>query len=1284
MRLSKLILSGFKSFADTTEFPFDEPIIGIVGPNGCGKSNVVDAIRWVLGERSAKSLRGSAMVDVIFAGSAVRKPMGCATVTLVFENPVLEAPRASLVEDAPDESALVEQPGPDAGGDAAPEGAQQESSGGERHSDRTDEEDFDSVVQRSEVRHRALPVDQDVVEVTRKLYIDGRSEYLINGRKVRLRDIKELFMDTGIGTDAYSIIEQGKVAALLEANPAQRRAILEEAAGVAKFRARKEEASRKLDAAERNLVLVREQLSGAERRLRIVRGQAEKATRFRELDARRRELRSALLEDQYYDGRTRLKSLTEAVAQADTVRNGMAGEVERAEDTKRMAEAARDTVMRQQQAVERERLEAYAAMQQAAQRAEFGETSLTDTRRALEQDAAAIGSLDQRMGELTSRLEASATAQRDAAVQLETAESQHATAEEARATRAAEVADARDALEHAREAHLQAERERQRIASRLQSALERASAHGEEVGRISERIAARAHEMDAHRSARAQAQQMHEQAEQDAVLAHEETVRELEAAESLGDQAGILAKRLAALRDERVGLESRRGILSELEQAREGFGSAVRAVLAAPSRFPGVKGALGDMIEADRKSAAAVEVALGPWLESLVVADRDGMSPTLAEAREIEGRATFAPMIPSSLPAPERRRVRGAARLADAVRVAPAARTLVDALLADTWVTETLERARALSDGPLRGARIVTWAGDVVDPTGAVSVGAARQSSGGYGGIVARRAELAELSARSGVLASEISSLEDQLAQIESLGDQARDRHRELDSRLQDARRTAVSERFQVERLDGLIARIEREQVTAESERSEIQRRLAELDRERETLETQHTAATDALGESTAAAAREQARMGAAQRAFDEVQEALASARLALGECSAREQAARRECSMIEDSLAEVRRSRAAAEDQLRRRETHIESLEESIAESRAQQSAAKARHDEFAAALAGVAQELANAVTANEAASEALRLVRDRVGEAERAWTEAELARREAELRLESLVTIAREELEIDLPGGWESHLERRAEGAFDSLDRDSATREADALRDEIRGLGNVNLDAIAELDELEAKTRALTESLADIDAARGHLEQLVARLDSESRVRFETTFNTVRENFGGTNGMFRRLFGGGSADMFLLPDEDGNVDWLASGIEIRAKPPGKEPRVISQLSGGEKSMTTVALLLAIFKSKPAPFCILDEVDAALDEANTERFCASLSGFLDRSHFIVITHHKRTMQACHRLHGVTMPQRGVSKRVSVRFEQVGSDGRIAQEAIDAAAAEEPAAAAAV
>ncbi|MCP4498118.1 MAG: hypothetical protein GY825_15245, partial [Phycisphaeraceae bacterium] len=216
----------------------------------------------------------------------------------------------------------------------------------------------------------------------------------------------------------------------------------------------------------------------------------------------------------------------------------------------------------------------------------------------------------------------------------------------------------------------------------------------------------------------------------------------------------------------------------------------------------------------------------------------------------------------------------------------------------------------------------------------------------------------------------------------------------------------------------------------------------------------------------------------------------------------------------------------------------------------------------------------------------------------------------------------------------------------------------------------GNVNLDAIDELQDLEVRNEDLATQLEDIDSARVLLSDLIERLDAASRIRFEETFNRVRENFAGSQGMFRRLFGGGSADLYLLPGEDGTIDWLESGIEIRAKPPGKEPRVISQLSGGEKTMTAVGLLMAIFQSKPSPFCILDEVDAALDEANVERFCNVVRQFLDQSHFIVITHHKRTMQACDRLFGVTMPERGVSRRVTVKFDEVGHDGRIDGEAV--------------
>ncbi|MFN5497148.1 MAG: AAA family ATPase, partial [bacterium] len=377
MRLAKLILSGFKSFADPTEFRFDEPITGIVGPNGCGKSNVVDAIKWVLGERSAKSLRGGAMLDVIFAGSAARKPAGMASVTLCFHNPLL----AETIERSEEETTLLDnETDPETG------------------------EPIERVVDRKSVRNRRLPIDSDDVEVTRRLTSDGKSDYLINGRKVRLKDIRDLFLDTGIGNDAYSIIEQGKVAALLEANPAERRAILEEAAGVAKFRARKAEAQRKLDSAERNLILIREQLASTERRLRIVRGQAEKAKRFQELDTRRRAIRSALAFDLYHEHRTRLAEAEALVASLDGTRDALIERVRLAEEAKRDAELARDQVMHEQQAHERERIEAQGLVGQHQQRSDAARQGLARAEADLETDRVALAQADERMGEVQAQL----------------------------------------------------------------------------------------------------------------------------------------------------------------------------------------------------------------------------------------------------------------------------------------------------------------------------------------------------------------------------------------------------------------------------------------------------------------------------------------------------------------------------------------------------------------------------------------------------------------------------------------------------------------------------------------------------------------------------------------------------------------------------------------------------------------------------------------------------------------------------------------------------------------
>ncbi len=1240
VRLSKLVLSGFKSFADHTEFRFDEPIIGIVGPNGCGKSNVVDAIKWVLGERSAKSLRGSAMVDVIFAGSAVRKPMGCATVSLVFANPVV--------------TAVV--PTRDAAAD--------------HDSETVAEHAEERIIRREDVANRALPVDADEVEVTRKLYSDGRSEYLINSRRVRLRDIKELFMDTGIGTDAYSIIEQGKVAALLEANPAERRAILEEAAGVAKFRARKEEASRKLDAAEKNLVVLREQLSGAERRLRIVRSQAEKARKFTELDSRRRALRSALTLDLYHDQRARQDELDAAVAAAEGARTQLVASLESAEQDKRSRECERDEVMQRQQEFERERLEAASLVKQAQQRAELSEQSVAQTRTALEQDAAAIGALDATIARHADRLCVLVEAAQGAAARVAQAEEGIAEAADRRAARAAEASEARDADLRWREEHLALERERARLHARRQGVEERTRAIAAEREKISARSLAQSQELQSHMAARESIALRRDQARSQADAVSAEAAAEQRSVEAYGEEGVSISQRMGELRDSRTRQTSRQAILEEMEASREGLGGAVRSVLANPSEYPGVAGALGDFVSTDRVNAFAVEAALGPWLECLVVDTGMAGSPLFTAAGTLDGRVTFAAAPPVPSQGIMRPATVGVHALGGFVRATGTSKAIVDALLADAWLVDNLDAALALAADSFAGAMLVTQRGEVVGHLGAVTVG---RMTAGSGGSVSRRAELAELSAAIAATDERLQTLESDAERIATLGEAARQRHRDRDHALQAARRTVIECEFQSERTDQLMTRVEREQTAIRSEQAEIERRAALAAEEGVAIDQRLSVSEAGLAEASQNAADARAGAETAQVALDAAQEALSTARLALGEATGSAEASRRESALTESALTEARRQRLAAEDHLRRREAHVETLEEAIAEARSHAQKAQQRHDAIAIKIADLAQALAMAVLANDAAGDALRTLRERATETERAWSEAELARRESTMRTEALVTQARDELGLELESLWSTHLAERESGAFVLSDRSLATAEADQLREAIKALGNVNLDALTELAELETRTQELASQLTDIDAARTHLLALVDQLDATSRTRFEETFNTVRENFGGTNGMFRRLFGGGSADMYLLPREDGTVDWLESGIEIRAKPPGKEPRIIAQLSGGEKSMTTVALLLAIFKSKPAPFCILDEVDAALDEANVERFCASLGLFLGESHFIVITHHKRTMQACHRLHGVTMPQRGVSKRVSVRFEQVGSGGTIAQGAIDAA-----------
>lgn len=1265
MRLAQVTLAGFKSFADPTVFRFDQPITGVVGPNGCGKSNVVDAIKWVLGERSAKSLRGDAMLDVIFAGSSSRKPVGMASVTLTFDNPIVESATRPVAQAT---DSVIE--------------LDEELDSAESH----DDEREGRFPFATEPSGRLLNIEADQVDVTRRLYRDGRSEYLINGAKVRLRDIKELFMDTGIGTHAYSIIEQGRVDAMLLANPVERRAILEEAAGIAKFKSRKIEAQRKLERSEVNLVRVREQLANTERRLRIVKGQAAKARRFKELDGRFRELRVDLSLDIYHELRERLNGLTSRLADLETHRTELSELLANLEDGKQEAELARHELQKEQRELEQQRMQLIATRKHAEQRRELTQRNLTEANQSIEEDRTRLDEIKARAEDLERQIEQAASHIATMAEQVADAERLVASLSEERASAQQNVVRVNEAMEQARDGSARLERQKSQLAARIDSIDGRTGALAEQVRKLEDRESILATEKTQADAARAKAEASLSESraaveQSEAQLAeHDRTVA------MFGERQAQLTERLADARHERAAIESRRHLLAEMQEAREGLDDAVKTVLDNPESFPGVRGLLIDAIDTDREHAPLIEAALGSNLELLLFNAFDDLQRLEPSIRSLQGRVNF---VANEWHASDARGNMDAMRscgipLLSLLRVQDHARAAVERLLGTTVIVNTLEAAFMLAAGPLAGHRFVTRAGEVLESDGRITTGRAAASTENTtaagiasGTWLTRRIELGELHEQLARMDKAIASFSFELNGLLTESAQAQQAQERIASELHAARHAVVERQYQLQRIDNDLARIVREQGSLHRERAELVERLESLAEERGVLsqrieETERALADHAVTVESTATEFEQAKA-----AVESVQEQLTAAKVELGRVGPALEAARREHRHLEHARDEANRQRETLTQQLHRRLSQIEQYEATIADAVNEGERAGKELDRVASDAEALNGRLNEAGRRVEEALSLLNDARTRASQLDRDYHALEISRREVEVKREAIEERTLADLELDLAEAYVPYRARREEEDFAAIDREPAEAEIEALRQEIRKLGNVNLDAIEEENALEERNLDLIKQVEDIDIAVKQLQTLIQQLDDSSRRRFEETFNAIRANFAGPEGMFRRLFGGGSADIYLVPDEEGNTDWLESGIEVKAKPPGKEPRVISQLSGGEKAMTAVAMLMAIFKSKPSPFCVLDEVDAALDEANVERFCRVLTPFLDKSHFIIITHHKRTMQACDQLYGVTMQERGVSKRVAVRVEEVGADGRIAKEAVELAEARE-------
>ncbi|MEE9404623.1 MAG: chromosome segregation protein SMC [Algisphaera sp.] len=1284
MRLAKLTLAGFKSFADKTEIPFNEPIVGIVGPNGCGKSNVVDAIKWVLGDQSPKSLRGGAMLDVIFNGSAKRKPAGMASVTLTFDNPVIE--QETPADGGTGESVQVEReldqetsvPGGDSGeaGDASdqplPLGSQSQGR-----------------------PHRALPIDTDQVAVTRQLYRDGTSEYLINNQRARLRDIKELFMDTGVGTDAYSIIEQGKVARMLEANAAERRQIFEEAAGVSRFKARKKEALRKLDRTEQNLALVRQRLEDTEKRLRSVKMQAARARSFQEHSANLKTLQLTFSLAEYHRLTTQLSAINETLEQAQVDRLAAQNEFDKHESALLEAETEQAEVAQRSAQLDQARVEQDSARRQAQQAQAFAESTLNDVTGQIQRDQTRLDGLVARQNELATeatehnaQLDELAQAQAGSKQRLDDAQEEHRNLQHKLNETRSELEDEKNGLA-----------DLLRRSSKLQNEIASIDTFEKSLVGTRQRLDDRNREVaDQLETMLTQRDGAQVQLATAIALITDESAKldeQKSLASRFGEQQRQLSDRLAESRERRAELDARRNVLQEMEDRLEGVSDPVKAVLARASddgEFKLVRGLMAELIDCDVSQAGVVEAALGEYQQALVV-DRlaDLCSNDVGQAARdaLGGRVSFLAL--DQPPLPDVGAVHALASqvpcVIDLVRYPTWLGPVAWRLLGRTLVVRDLDTAMMLRAGLPAGYRFVTEAGELLDDQCRVVAGPVSNAAGG--GLISRRSELAALQSQLTELDAIISSDASTLATLSQQAAHLEEVTSQLQKSIFDANGVKVELASRLDSLAGQIGGLEKERPSLTAEAQAVHTQLREADEKR----TAHQTEAGKLAQESEGREERQAVLSAsiakAQEAAEQAREAVTTLRVEAGQRAEQLNAAQRQSRQFEVAQADVNRQHKLLEEELSGHHRRIDELKAVAVKSVEEASHAGRKLDELITQCELMTRKVtvANELLATLKADAAQR--RSAVESLDKQLHQAQMSQRELEVKTEAVtqrchdqlglsvseayasrmagqdVAVAGEQGDLENPENSETQALQKV-SAPDDIDWKAVKAEMKELQGKIARLGTVNVDAIDEEAQLADKQDELGDQVKDIEEAERQLHTLIERINDDSRTRFIETFEQVKENFAGEQGMFRKLFGGGRAELELEADENGNIDVLESGITIRAKPPGKEPRGLSQLSGGEKTMTAVALLMAIFKSRPSPYAILDEVDAALDEANTERFINVIKGFLDKSHFIVITHHKRTMMGCDTLYGITMQERGVSTRVSVDMKDVGSDGSLA------------------
>jgi chromosome segregation protein len=1184
MRIKRLEVQGFKSFCDRSVLTFNQPITGVVGPNGCGKSNIVDAIRWCMGEQSAKHLRGKSMDDVIFAGSDSRGPLGMCEVTLVFEN---------------------------------------------------------------DGRVPAEYLAYSEIAVTRKLYRDGTSEYYLNKTPCRLRDITEFFLGTGIGAKAYSIIEQGRVGMIVTSKAEDRRSLIEEAAGISKYKIKKKAAEKKMDSTRQNLLRVSDVVAEIEKQLGSLRRQAQKAERYKQYKAELRDIElwtasqkwlglvaeervAAEAQAASEDSReaTHVK-LTAREADIESARLSLASEAEELGERQqllyeldnriKLGEAEADHATREASSLEERAFEARDEIERLMAQADADAAELT---RLQDELAAATGLVGGQGDVLVEREEALRRVKEELAVLQSRVESARA---EVTACKSAIVAH--EGTERA------SSRRRDELHTRILRLGEDEARHTQRRGELEHNVAKNARELEGLKQLKLDLADQKQRTD----------ARVAELKVTLNDSS----KALDALTHDLNKRRSRRSSLDELHAKYEGFARGTRAVMQHKETRWGIRDLFADAVEAPAELDAAVEAVLGERMGAVLVESQEVGVDVITQLKEkSEGRATFIPInrfVDDVAPAFEPGEgVRG--RFLEFVKFGEDYQGVAEKLFGDVLLVEdlliALDRWRA---GDHR--TYVTLDGEVVDRDGVVTGGSQDSAKAG---ILAQKREIRELD---GIISELESKHTDQSFQQQQLKNELQTLQKALETMQKEAHEGAMQiltlekdltrDREELQRLVARLNQLGDETIELEDQRDEAAR-------EAETAKTSLGAAKEklvALEDSLSSLGHASLEL---YEQLEAAQEAVTRLKVEVGQAQEKKSSLEKQLFRLTADGDEKRARRVRLEENIRVGEARATELRQKVAttkhellglaeeRSRAAEELQMARttHDEHRGALSGSEGELKS--------------IRGELNAHAAEVTRLEVKRHDLTAARSHLEEAIGERYRVELWTQVHDHHLRPLAG-------DVEDKRARELRDLIDRMGEINLNAIEEYNELETRFTFLTAQKLDLEKALGQLEEAIAKINKTSKKRFREVFDLVNQKF---QEVFPRCFKGGQARLVLTDEEN----LLESGIEIIAQPPGKKNTTVEVLSGGEKAMTAVALIFAIFLIKPSPFCLLDEVDAPLDEANVGRYNDLIREMTDRSQFIVITHNKRTMQIVDTLYGVTMEEPGISKLVSVNLSSMGKE----------------------